>query len=220
MSTEDPLVRYFAQRASEFERVYQKQERQAELQKLREYVESNFAGLDVLEVACGTGYWTEVLQRTAASVVATDITDEVLAIAHSKSLGPKVTLQREDAYALPSFPQRFNAGLSAFWWSHIPRDRVQEFVVGFHGALAPGARVVFMDNVYAVGNSTPTSHTNERGDTYQTRTLDDGSTHAVLKNFWTQADLAATVEGLATNVQIEFWQYYWILSYRTEAVAF
>jgi ubiquinone/menaquinone biosynthesis C-methylase UbiE len=215
MSTDDPLIRYYAQRAGEYERVYQKPERQAELQKLKDYIEKTFAGLDVLEVACGTGYWTEVLARSAASVVATDITEEVLAIARSKNLGPQVTLQKEDAYALPYFSRRFNAGLSAFWWSHIPRARLHAFLGVFHQALAPGARVVFMDNLYAEGSSTPTSRTDEHGDSYQTRTLDDGSTHEVLKNFWTQADLFAAVEGLATGVQIEFWRYYWILSYRT-----
>ena len=212
---EDPLVRYYAQRAGEYERVYQKPERQIELQKLKVYIERTFAGLDVLEVACGTGYWTEVLARSAASVVATDITEEVLAIARSKNLGPKVTLQKEDAYALPHFSQRFNAGLAAFWWSHIPRARLRPFLGGFHRALAPGAMVVFMDNVYTEGSSMPTSRTAENGDTYQTRKLEDGSTHEVLKNFWTQAELAAAVEDLATDVQIEFWQYFWILSGRT-----
>ena len=215
MSTDDPLVRYYAQRAGEYERVYQKPERQVELQKLKVSIERTFAGLDVLEVACGTGYWTEVLARSAASVVATDLTEEVLAIARSKNLGPTVTLQKEDAYALPHFSRRFNAGISAFWWSHIPRTRLREFLVGFHRALAPGARVVFMDNVYAEGSSTPTSRTDEQGDSYQTRTLEDGSTHEVLKNFPTQAELAAAMEGLTTDVQIEFWQYFWILSCRT-----
>ena len=215
MNTADPLVRYYAQRAREYERVYQKPERQAELQMLKVYIERTFAGLDVLEVACGTGYWTEVLARSAASVVATDLTEEVLAIARSKNLGPKVTLQKEDAYALPHFSRRFNAGLSAFWWSHIPRARLRPFVCGFHQVLAPGARVVFMDNMYAEGSSTPLARTDEHGDTYQTRTLDDGSTHDVLKNYWTQAELAAAVEGIATEVQIQSLQYFWTLSYRT-----
>src|SRR6185436_12864100 len=154
MNTADPLVRYYAQRAGEYERVYQKPERQIELQKLKVYIERAFAGLDVLEVACGTSYWTEVLARSAASVVATDLTEEVLAIARSKNLGPKVTLQKEDAYALPHFSRQFNAGLSAFWWSHIPRAKLRAFLGGFHRALALGARVVCMDNVYAEGSST------------------------------------------------------------------
>ena len=50
--------------------------------------ESQFAGAKVFEVACGTGYWTEVLARSAASVFATDINDEVLAVARSMSTRP------------------------------------------------------------------------------------------------------------------------------------
>jgi demethylmenaquinone methyltransferase/2-methoxy-6-polyprenyl-1,4-benzoquinol methylase len=217
MASDDPLLRYYAQRAPEFERVYEKPERDGELQRMREYVETAFAGANVLEVACGTGYWTEVLSRSAASVVATDACDEVLAIARAKNLGPKVTLRKENAFSLPRFDERFDAGLAAFLWSHIPRARVREFLAGFHQALAPGAKVVCMDNVYAPGSSSPTSRTDEQGDSYQLRQLADGSTHEVLKNFWTQPELAAVVEGLATDLRIEFWQYHWIMSYRTSA---
>ena len=219
MNNQDTLVRYYAQRANEYERVYHKPEQQPELEQLCVIVERTFAGADVLEVACGTGYWTEVLARSAASVVATDITEEVLAVARSKNLGPKVMLQQEDAYALPQFSRRFSAGLVAFWSSHIPRARLRAFLNGFHQALDPGAKVVFIDSMYGEGTSTPTSRTDEHGDTYQIRKLDNGSTHEVLKNFWTQGELAAAVEGLATDVQIEFWRYFWVMSYRTAAGA-
>ncbi len=140
MSIEASMIGYYAERAGEYERIYQKPERQADLQKLRGFVESTFAGSDVFEVACGTGYWTEVLARSAASVVATDINEEVLAIARSKGLGQKVALSRGDAYALPLWPQRFTAGLSAFWWSHVPQSKLPDFLRGFHRVLAPGAR--------------------------------------------------------------------------------
>ncbi len=219
MNTVDPLVRYYAQRASEYERVYQKPEQQPELEQLRDIVERTFSGTDVLEVACGTGYWTEILARSASSVVATDLTEEVLALARAKNLGSKVTLQQEDAYSLPRFSQHFNAGLVAFWSSHIPRARLRSFISGFHRALDPGAKVIFIDSMYGEGTSTPTSRTSEDGDTYQIRKLDNGSTHEVLKNFWTQAELVATVVGLATDVEIEFWRYFWIMSYRTAVVA-
>jgi demethylmenaquinone methyltransferase/2-methoxy-6-polyprenyl-1,4-benzoquinol methylase len=213
MSIEASMVSYYAERACEYERIYQKPERQADLRRLRNFVQGFFAGADVFEVACGTGYWTEVVACRAASVLATDINEEVLAIARTKSLDArKVTFERADAYA-PSAPQRFNAGLSAFWWSHVPKARMRTFVRGFHGVLAPGARVMFLDNVYVEGSSTPISHTDAQGDTYQLRRLDDGSTHEVLKNFPTESELRAAVEGLVLDVQVEFLPYYWTLTY-------
>src|SRR5277367_6613027 len=175
MSIETSMVNYYAERAQEYERIYHKPERQDDLQRLREFVERTFAGAHVFEVACGTGYWTEIVARAAASVVATDINEEVLAVARSKSMDTgKVAFRIEDAYALPVLPRGFDAGLSAFWWSHIPRARIPGFLTGFHRVLSAGALVVFIDNVYVEGSSTPISRTDEHGDTYQMRRLDDG----------------------------------------------
>jgi len=218
MSIEASMVTYYAERASEYERIYQRPERQTDLEGLRRFVERTFVGADVLEVACGTGYWTQILASSAASVVATDISEEVLAIARSKGMNTqKVTFQREDAYALPVWPKSFTAGLSAFWWSHIPKSKIRSFLQGFHRVLAPGSRVVFMDNIYVEGSSTPISRVDEHGDTYQSRRLEDGSTHEVRKNFPTESELLGNVEGWALDVKVEFLRYYWILSYRSSS---
>jgi demethylmenaquinone methyltransferase/2-methoxy-6-polyprenyl-1,4-benzoquinol methylase len=72
MTIEASMVSYYAERAAEYERIYHKPERQADLRQLRSFVERTFADADVFELACGTGYWTEILSRTAALVVATD----------------------------------------------------------------------------------------------------------------------------------------------------
>jgi demethylmenaquinone methyltransferase/2-methoxy-6-polyprenyl-1,4-benzoquinol methylase len=214
MSIESSMVSYYAERAQEYERIYHKLERQDDLRRLREFVERTFADAHVFEVACGTGYWTEVVAHTVASVVATDINEEVLAVARSKTMDTgKVEFRREDAYTLPVLPRRFDAGLAAFWWSHIPQVRIPGFLAGFHRVLVPGAQVVFIDNVYVEGSSTPVSRTDAHGDTYQTRRLDDGSKHEVLKNFPTEHALRAAVDGLATDAQVEFLKYYWVLSY-------
>jgi SAM-dependent methyltransferase len=214
MSIEASMVSYYAARACEYERIYHKPERQADLKRLRSFVETVFAGADVFEVACGTGYWTEVLARRAISVVASDINAEVLAIARAKPMdAAKVTFQQADAYT-PSAPRPFNAGFSAFWWSHVPRSSIRTFLHAFHGVLAPGARVMFLDNVYVEGSSTPISRSDSVGNTYQLRPLDDGSTYEVLKNFPTEDELRAAVEGLAVDVQVAFLPYYWTLTYR------
>jgi hypothetical protein len=113
----------------------------------------------------------------------------------------------------PISPRRFTGGLSAFWWSHIAKASIRDFLRRFHRVLAPGARVGFIDNVYVEGSSTPISRTDERGDTYQIRRLDDGSAHEVLKNFPTESELLSALEGLAEDPRAEFLQYYWVLSY-------
>jgi SAM-dependent methyltransferase len=214
MSIETSMVSYYAERAKEYERIYAKPERQADLSQLRSFLERAFAGADVFELACGTGYWTEVIVRSASSVFATDINEEVLAIARAKPIDPrKVQFHRQDGYKLPAMSPRFTGGLAAFWWSHVPRPRLQSFLHGFHHIFSPGARVVFIDNVYVEGSSTPVSRTDDSGNTYQVRRLDDGSTHEVLKNFPSETELRAAVDGLAEKVEVQLLRYYWVLSY-------
>jgi demethylmenaquinone methyltransferase/2-methoxy-6-polyprenyl-1,4-benzoquinol methylase len=145
-----------------------------------------------------------------------DINEEVLAVARSKPIdSQRVTFRRDDAYALPVLPQRFTGGFSGFWWSHVPKARIQGFLRGFHRVLSPGARVVFIDNAYVEGSSTPISRVDEQGDTWQVRHLEDGSTHEVRKNFPTEPELRASMKGLASDVRVDYLRYYWILSYMT-----
>jgi ubiquinone/menaquinone biosynthesis C-methylase UbiE len=220
MSGESNIINYYAQRAAEYERIYDKPERQADLARLRSLVERTFTGRQVLELACGTGYWTAILARAAASVMAVDINDEVLDIARSKNLDPfKVRFRRADLYALPKFPDRFDACLAAFWWSHVPKPKLPAFLRVFQRALAPGARVVFIDNSYVEGSSTPISHADADGNTYQKRKLDDGSAHSVIKNFPTEHEVCAAIEELGTEASVECLKHYWVLSYVVKANA-
>src|SRR5260221_13591731 len=116
MGIESTMVGYYAKRAQEYERIFHKPERQDDLRTLRRFVGQTFAGKHVLEVACGTGYWTEILSNPSASVTAVDINDEVLEIARAKPFDQqKVSFHRADAYSLPAFSQRFSGSLAGFW---------------------------------------------------------------------------------------------------------
>lgn len=214
MSVETSIAKYYAERAREYERIYAKPERQGDLRHLREFVESAFVRERVFELACGTGYWTEIAARGASSILAMDINEEVLAVARSKAIDPmRVTYRRADAYSLPEFPQKFTGGFAGFWWSHVPKARLSSFLSRFHQVFSPGAKIVFFDNRYVAGSSTPISHIDESGNTYQERRLGDGSVHQVVKNFPGESELRGAVEGVAVEVKVELLTYYWILSY-------
>lgn len=213
MTTDQSLAAYYAQRANEYERIYAKPERQSDLCALRELVAQFFAGEHVLEVACGTGYWTKVLSNTAASVLAMDLTPEVLDIARSKRMGTNVSFLQADAHSLPETPSRFSAGFSGFWWSHITRSRLAQFLRGFHQRLQPAGKVLFIDNRFVEGSSTPISRIDTEGNSYQVRRLENGTTHEVIKNFPDESELRRSAEQYATRIEVQILKYYWILSY-------
>lgn len=206
---------YYAKRAAEYEKIFEKPERQADLARMRVDIPALFAAERVLEIACGTGYWTPLIAEKAESVLATDYNEETLAIARSKRYRKgNVRFERADAYALPAWPDKFGACYAGFWWSHVPVRKLDAFLTGLHARLQPGARVVFMDNRYAEGSSTPISRMDDDGNTYQTRKLADGTKHEVLKNFPSAADLRAR---LGRDAEITEYQYYWVASYRIMA---
>src|SRR5687767_2578557 len=209
---------YYARRAAEYEKIYAKPERQADLARMRKDIPALFAGERVLEIACGTGYWTPLIAAQAQSVLALDYNEETLAIARSKIYkGANVRFVRGDAYALPDWNEKFSAAYAGFWWSHIPLGRIDSFLAHLHSRLAPGARVAFMDNTYFEGSSTPVSRRDADGNTYQSRRLADGSSHEVLKNFPSVQELRQRVGRYGTDVEVTEYEYYWVASYRIMA---
>jgi ubiquinone/menaquinone biosynthesis C-methylase UbiE len=214
-STTPQLEKYYAKRASEYERIYDKDERQPELAWLRNRLPELFADRTVLEVACGTGYWTQYIARRAKRIHACDINDPVLDVAREKSFPRKnVTFFKADAFAPDGAGERCDAAFAGFWWSHVRKAELQRFLAGLALRLKPGALVAILENSYVEGSSTPISRTDAEGNTYQTRKLLSGETHEVLKNFPTPAQLADAVRPYASEAHVEDLQYYWLLVFK------
>jgi SAM-dependent methyltransferase len=209
-STTPHLETYYAKRAREYEQVYEKPERQHELAWLRERVPRLFKGRNVLEVACGTGYWTQHLAAAAHRVYACDINEPVLEIAREKRI-PNATFFRADAIALDGVPAGCNAAFAGFWWSHVKKSGLRQFVSNLAAKVEPGALVAILDNAWAPGSSTPISRTDAEGNTYQVRTLANGEQMEVLKNFPTPQELTEAVRPVAREAHLESLTYYWLL---------
>jgi len=165
-------------------------------------VEPEVAGRDVLEVACGTGNWTQVLSRRARSVVATDLFDGYLDVARSKPYArDNVTFRRADAYRLEGVGGPFDAAFCADWWSHMPRSRIGTFLQALHAHLSPGARAVAIDMMRTEHFDSLLSHRDGDGNEVQRRTLPDGEEYMVVKNFPPEAELRTDLAPYASSVR-------------------
>lgn len=215
MPADPEMLDYYARRAREYDRIYEKPERQEDLTTLRNLLAGVFSGKAVYEVACGTGYWTEVIESKCSSIFATDHNEEVLILARARlDRSRKVIFANADAFAPPPPPFPATAGFGGFWWSHVKRAELGLFLDGFFARLQPGAHFVFLDNSYVEGSSTPLSRMDSEGDTYQLRKLANGDTHEVLKNFPDEAELRAVLAGRAVEVKWTQLSYYWIIEGR------
>jgi SAM-dependent methyltransferase len=204
---------YYADRAAEYDEVYRKPERQDDLARLKQLLPPRVAGKRVLEIAAGTGYWTQVLASTAAEILATDLNAETIAIAAQRDYGPaSVALRTADAYQLDTVPGEFDLVFCGFWWSHILRADIPRFLAGVRGRTGPGVQLVLVDNRYVRGSNTPVSRSGPDGDTYQRRSLADGREYEVVKNFPSREQLAADLESAATDLAWTELEYYWLAS--------
>ena len=212
------LAGYYAKRATEYERIYAKPERQRDLAALKVRIRKMLSGRRVLELACGTGYWTEVFAPVAGEVTALDVNEEVLEIARAKSFPPgRVQFMRADCHAPPDLGRRHDALFAGFWWSHVPLQRLDGFLSTSVGAVAPRALIAFLDNRYVQGSSTAIARRDAQGNAYQLRPLDDGSTHEVLKNFPSEGELIKRTVDSGWGANVELYEHYWLLSYWANA---
>jgi len=206
------MEQYYGKRASEYERIYEKPERQQELEWLRGRIPEIFRDRTVLEVACGTGYWTQYIARSARHVHACDINEPVLEIAREKPIPPdRVTFFKADAITLEGVPAECDAAFAGFWWSHVKKSDLASFVKNLAVHLQPGARVAILDNTFFEGSSTPVSRRDGEGNTYQKRKLANGEEYEVLKNFPTADELRQAVAPVAREAHLESLNYYWLL---------
>ena len=103
------MEHYYAARAAEYDTVYLKPERQSDLRAMEQWVAQRFAGASVLELACGTGYWTQFIARSAKRICALDAVAETVEIAKHRISTRNVEFVIGDAYAPPRARRGFDA---------------------------------------------------------------------------------------------------------------
>lgn len=210
------LKEYYDRRSSEYDLLYEKPDRQKDLAGMREQAISALRGKKVLEIACGTGYWTEVLSGYVDLILATDTSETMMEVARKRTASKKnVSYLLSDAYTLDNVQGEFNAAFCGYWVSHVKRKRMGDFLSNLHGKLLPGSSVVLLDNIYVDGSSTPISKTDSEGNTYQMRRLANGETYEILKNFLGWRELMDLTENMARKRKFKEYQYYWVFEYST-----
>jgi demethylmenaquinone methyltransferase/2-methoxy-6-polyprenyl-1,4-benzoquinol methylase len=207
-------IQYYSERAKEYEQIYQKPERQEDLKKLRIILKDLFSAKSVFEIACGTGYWTQFISETAKSIFAVDINETVIEIARSKKYQSPATFEMVDILNLSNINEKFDSGFAGFIWSHIPKQELDVFFSGFISNISPGGLVVFIDNQYVDGSSTPIESKDDYGNTYQIRNLSNGSNYKVMKNFPADKEILDVIDQIGSDIEIERLKYFWVLKFK------
>jgi ubiquinone/menaquinone biosynthesis C-methylase UbiE len=185
------LVEYYRKRAREYEDVYYWTDphRQKEQEIMAATIKSSLNGRDIIDIACGTGWWDHILSETAKTITGLDINNDVLEIAKAKEYKCPTRFQLGDAYQPPFEPSTFDGALATFWLSHIPKARLHKWIDALHMILKPGSRVFIAENTNIPGIGGPVVTKEGDENTYKLRTLKDGSQHTVMKNYYSISEL-------------------------------
>lgn len=209
------LISYYNDRAKEYEKVYLNPAEQGDLQMAEKIFQDIFANKTVLEIACGTGYWTEPIAKTATSIFATDINESVIEIARERQQ-ENITFAVADMFSFAPV-EKFDGVFAGFIWSHILLQDLDKFLEQIKSFLKPNGTIVFIDGNAVAGTNHDLKNitkTDEYGNTFQTRTLENGTSHLVLKNFPTKEFLFQKLSDIATEINFVKLKYYWIISYK------
>ncbi|MBO0883332.1 MAG: class I SAM-dependent methyltransferase [Mycobacterium sp.] len=133
----------------------------------------------VLEIACGTGLWTEALVGPAESVTAIDAAPEVVEIARDRVRSANVSFQVAEVFSWTP-DTRFDVIFFSAWLSHVPMSRFDQFWQLLGNLLVRDGRVLFIDEHIDVREKE--TYAEGQGEIVERR-LRDGSTYRVIKNF-------------------------------------
>ncbi len=159
---------------------------------------------DVLELAGGTGWWTQRLAASAERLTVVDASAETLAINRDRIKRRDVDYVVADLFSWRP-EHRYDVVFFSFWLSHVPRARFGAFWALVRTCLAPGGRVFFIDN-RDDPLSGPESHdplvVEYRPDLHLRR-LDDGSVYRVVKVMYEPDELRRLIDAEGWRVEVD-----------------
>jgi 2-polyprenyl-3-methyl-5-hydroxy-6-metoxy-1,4-benzoquinol methylase len=167
---------------------------------------------NVAELACGTGWWTERLARTADRLTCIDASPETIEINRQRLASAGLPLPRFEVADLFEWSPagEFDAVFFAFWLSHVPNDRLSSFWSTVAAALRPGGRVFFIDSL-PEQTSTANNHRMPDADGLQERRLNDGRSFRIVKLSRGPAELTQVLEALGWQTRIGRTPSYFVL---------
>jgi len=159
---------------------------------------------DVLELAGGTGWWTERLARSANHLTVIDSSPEVLELNRARAGGLHVEYRVADIFKWT--PEKtYDLVFFSFWLSHVPRSRFSTFWSFVRTCLSPAGRVFLIDNHRdpIVDLDIKDPYVCQYETDRHVRHVGDGREYNVVKVMYEPDELAGQLTALGWTAQIQ-----------------
>lgn len=157
---------------------------------------------EILELACGTGFWTRQLSQYARRLTAVDGAQEMLTIAKARTERDDVEWIHANLFDWKPHKQ-FDLVFFGFWLSHVPPEKFDAFWKMVKAATKPDGRVLFVDSLFQPTSTAKDHDLKDPAATLTTRKLNDGRTFEIVKVFHKPEELAARLKTLGWQVEIQ-----------------
>lgn len=150
----------------------------------------------ILELACGTGLWTRELVKHAEHLTALDAAPEMLELNRNSVNDARVQYECVNLFEWEPTAE-YDLVFFAFWLSHVPDALLDGFLERVKRALKVGGQVLILDEPRDTKNIIPTVENT------QARTLNDGRTFTIVKEYYDPQVLGERMKALGfTPVEI------------------
>ena len=218
MARDDSLIReqidYYRQRVPEYDDWFfqrgrydhgerRRREWQTEIARAHSILRSLGPVEEVLELAAGTGIWTERLLQQARRVTLVDASREALELALRRvHYDPRVSVDVADLFAYEPATQ-YDLVAFIFWLSHVPPARLPGFFALLRRSLRAGGVLFAIDQRATKGKRTSDDH-------LQARSLADGRTFQIVKRYYGKRELESLFAEHGFPVQVTTTPSLWI----------
>lgn len=151
----------------------------------------------ILELACGTGFWTETLLQMGRKVTALDAAPEMLEIARKRLGEDHITYQQADLFHWEP-AQEYDLVFFANWLSHVPPESLDDFLSKVRRAVRAGRHIAIVDQHAPSADDKSIA----KADIYATRPLSDGRKFTIVKAFYDLEELEKKLERLGFEVRV------------------
>ncbi len=206
-------IAYYRARAGEYDEWFLRQGRYdrgaeanarwfAEVETVVRALDAFHPSGSVLELAAGTGLWTQRLASYATRLTAVDAAPEALAV-NRRRLGERVGVEYVEADLFTWRPEaRYDVVFFGFWLSHVPAERFPAFWELVASALAPGGRAFFVDSLYTQESTARDHQLREPEAARSTRRLNDGREYEIVKVFYAPWVLTEQLAALGWHADV------------------
>ncbi len=165
----------------------------------------------ILELAPGTGIWTEELIKLGDRVTAVDASSEMIVINHAKLQSDSVDYIEADLFTWDS-SQEYDLVFFSFWLSHVPREKLEPFLQKVGKLLKPDGYFFMLDS-RRIHESTAADHQLPEDDNViMERVLNDGRSFDIVKIFYETNALKSALSKAKIEADVVFTDTFFIFA--------